>query len=76
MKRLTVFVAIAAALAGCSDGVPAVTDYSKLVVNGKPMTHAEFLNTYCTNAPTNETCVRVGKAMREKATKGDQVKGW
>lgn len=75
MKRL-ICLAIALVLSGCGDRVPTVTDYKQIVVDGKPMTHAEFLNKYCADAPTNETCIRVGKAMREGATKGKPVKGW
>jgi len=76
MKRLTSLAVLVVLIAGCGESVPTVTDYKKIVVDGQAMTHAEFLNKYCTNAPTNETCIRVSKAMREAATKGVTPKGW
>jgi hypothetical protein len=75
MKRLFL-LALVASMAGCDDGVPAVADPHHIVVDGKPMTQAEFLNAYCSNAPTNPTCIAVSKALRADATKGAQPKGW
>ena len=63
-------------LAGCSDGVPKVDNPHAIMVDGKKMTQAAFLQTYCTAKGNNETCLRVVQAMRSDATKGVIPKGW
>lgn len=75
--RVIAAVLVALILAACGDdGVPAVADPHKVVVDGKPMTQSEFLNRYCVNKPQNDTCAAVGKAMREDATRRGVPKGW
>ena len=63
-------------LAGCSDGVPKVDNPHAIMVDGKKMTPAAFLQTYCTAKGNNETCLKVVQAMRSDATKGVIPKGW
>lgn len=46
------------------------------MVDGKKMTPAVFLQTYCTAKGNNETCLKVVQAMRSDATKGVIPKGW
>ncbi len=67
---LTTSIFASAFLFGCGDGVPKVDDYSNVVVDGKKMTQAQFLQKHCVNKPTNETCNRVKNAMSKDATKG------
>lgn len=77
MKYLaTVILISVGALAGCSDGVPKVDNPHAIMVDGKKMTQAAFLQTYCTAKGNNETCLRVVRAMRSDATKGVIPKGW
>ena len=64
------------ALAGCSDGCAKVDNPHAIMVDGKKMTQAAFLQTYCTAKGNNETCLRVVQAMRSDATKGVIPKGW
>lgn len=70
MKRLSLMTfAAALVLAGCSDGVPKVVDPHNIVVDGKPMTQQQFLDTYCKGKKDSETCLIVAKAMTEDSTK-------
>jgi hypothetical protein len=42
-----------------NDGVPTISDYENIVVDGKPMKHDEFFDKYCVGKSNNETCLRV-----------------
>ena len=70
MKKLMfASLAVAAALAGCSDPVPKVADPKNIVVNGETMTQQAFLEKYCTGQTLHETCVKVSQAMVIESTK-------
>jgi hypothetical protein len=51
-----------------NDGVPTVSDYCNVVVDGKPMTNQEFMDKYCVSKMASETvtCVEVIDAERKK----------
>ena len=61
---------LCAALVGCADKVPKVADPHNIIVDGKPMTQKDFLNTYCNELKDHPTCVAVAKAMVQDASKG------
>jgi hypothetical protein len=65
--KLSVAIVCLSLLSACGsgsdkDGVPTVSDYENIVVDGKPMKHEEFLNKYCVGKANNETCLRVSHA--------------
>jgi hypothetical protein len=57
-------------LMACSDGVPKVSNYHDIVIDGKKTTQADFLQKYCVGKTKSETCDRVQNAMTKDATKG------
>lgn len=63
-------------LSACGDGVPKIENPHKVVVDGKNMTQANFLQTYCIGKVGNETCDKVKNAMSKDATKSALPKGW
>lgn len=63
-------------LAACKDEVPKVDDPHNIVVDGKPITQLAFVNKYCMETATNETCVKVRRAMLQDSTKGAVPRGW
>ena len=69
--KLSVAVVCLSILSACSsdsnDGVPTVSDYCNVVVNGKQMTNIEFMDKYCVGKTTNETCLSVMNAERIKS---------
>jgi hypothetical protein len=69
----TALVAIAAALAGCSDPVPAVPDPvpKQIAAGGETLTQQQFVEKYCAEQTNNETCVKVRRAMVAGATRSD-----
>lgn len=72
MKRIpiSVMASIVVTLYGCSNSVPEVPDPDNIVVNGKKMTQAEFLEMYCLGQSRNETCIKVLIAKRKNHTRG------
>jgi hypothetical protein len=67
MKKFTfvLFTAIAAALSGCGHDVPSVPDPvpREIVVGDQTLTQQQFLEKYCAGKTSNETCVKVSRAM-------------
>lgn len=49
MRNLSGWMVVSAALllAACGDGVPKVDDPKHIVIDGKPMSQADFIDTYC-----------------------------
>ena len=68
-------VAVALMLVACGDGPPRV-DPERPVVDGKPMTHIEYLSAYCTDKQADPMCVEVTRAMSRASTTGELPKGW
>lgn len=62
------------ALSACNDNVPTVDDPNNIVVDGKKMKQAEFLDRYCAGKSDNETCMKVLKAKRYASTRGEMPK--
>lgn len=61
-------------LTACGDNVPPVEDPHNIVVDGKKMTQAEFLEKYCAGKGSNETCVNVLQAKQKDSTRGEMPK--
>jgi hypothetical protein len=76
MMKYKLLAAIVGALVlvGCDDNVPAVDDPHNIVVNGKRITQAEFLEKYCAGKGSNETCMKVLQAARKDSTRGKMPK--
>ncbi len=76
-KSIGLMLFAAVLLAACSDGVPRVDDpHHPVDANGQPMKGTDFIQKYCAGKPTNETCVKVQKAVSSDSTKGGLPKGW
>lgn len=73
MKKFTfiLFTAAAAALSGCGNDVPAVSDPvpEKISVGDQTLTQQQFLDKYCAGKTSNETCVKVSRAMVAGSTR-------
>ena len=64
-------------LAACSDGVPAVDDpHHPVDAQGNPIKGTDFIQKYCLDKPTNETCARVHQAISIDSVRGGMPKGW
>lgn len=74
--KFKLYAAIGAVIlvSACSDSVPHIEDPHNIVVDGKSMTQAEFLETYCAGKGGNETCVKVLIAKRKDSTRGEMPK--
>jgi len=63
---------------GDGDGVPKVEDPHQIVIDGKKITQATFLKTYCStnkvSSSNNETCLKVLQAARYDSTRGEMPK--
>jgi len=59
------FTVVAAALSGCGHDVPAVPDPvpREIRVGDQTLTQQQFLEKYCAGKTSNETCVKVSRAM-------------
>lgn len=74
--NLMLFIAVLL-LAACSDGVPHVNDpHHPVDANGQALKGTDFIQKYCAGKPTNETCVKVQKAVSSDSIKGGLPKGW
>jgi hypothetical protein len=69
----TALMAVAAALAGCSDPVPSVPDPvpKQIAVDGETLTQQQFAEKYCADQTNHETCIKVRRAMVAGATRSD-----
>lgn len=76
MNRILLALLPLALLGACDDGVPQVDDPSRIVVNGEPMTGADFMKKYCADKPAHATCVKVSKATIASSTRGKMPAGW
>jgi len=78
MKSASLLVFVLAFGAGASYGAAPSVDPHHPVVDGKPMTQAEYLKKYCAGPESakDSTCVAVSKALNADATKGKLPKGW
>jgi hypothetical protein len=65
------FTVVAAVLSGCGNDVPAVPDPvpEKISVNDQMLTQQQFLEKYCAGKTSNETCVKVSRAMVAGSTR-------
>jgi hypothetical protein len=57
-------------IAGCSNNVPEISDPHNIIVDGKKMTQAEFLEIYCQGQSGNTTCLKVLQAKHKDSTRG------
>jgi hypothetical protein len=64
-----------AILSGCGDGVPDV-DPQHIVVKGEPMTGVAFMQKYCAGKSSNETCLKVSKAILAGSVRGRMPAGY
>lgn len=77
MKKYALMIFAAVLLSACSDGVPDVEDpHHPVDASGTPIKGTEFLEKYCAGKLTNETCVKVQKAVSADSSKGGLPKGW
>ena len=79
MKKQGLFgvALLAVFLTGCGDGgVPPVANPHAIVVDGKPMSQAEFLNKYCVGKCGNTTCASVSKGASEDSVRRGLPKGY
>ncbi|WP_334190492.1 hypothetical protein [Noviherbaspirillum sp.] len=65
-----------ALLTACGVDVPTVDDPRNIVVKGKQITQAEFLQTYCMGKVVSNNCDRVKNSMSKEVTNGSLPKGW
>lgn len=64
-------------LAGCDDGVPKLSDpHNPVDEKGKSIKGTEFLERYCLGKQTNETCIKVQRAVSTDSLKRGVPKGW
>lgn len=61
-------------LSACGDNVPTVEDPHNIVVDGKKMKQADFLEKYCAGKGGNETCIKVLQAKQKDSTRGEMPK--
>lgn len=76
MKRLIVVVTATLLVVACGDDVPKVDDPHNIVVDGAPMTQAEFIGKYCAGKADNATCMTVLVAKRKDSTRGKLKVEW
>jgi hypothetical protein len=70
MKSFALMViGLCGALSGCGQKVPDVADHRQIVVDGKPLSAAEFLETYCKDKADNDTCQKVRRGVIADSTK-------
>lgn len=63
-----IWLAATLSLTGCfDDGVPKVDDVNNIVVNGEQMTPRQFLDKFCVQHKSNETCGAVARQARVEA---------
>jgi hypothetical protein len=53
------------------DEVPTVDNPHNIIVDGKNITQANFLQKYCINKEENENCIKVQSAMALDAVEGN-----
>ena len=78
MKSVQLLVFVVTLGASASYGAAPAVDPHHPVVDGNPMSQAEYLKKYCVSPESakDATCVAVSKALHADATKGKLPKGW
>lgn len=68
--KKSIFVTSLLILTACEGRVPEVSNPENIVIDGKHMSKMEFINKYCNDKLTNETCIKVKRAEIMNSTKG------
>lgn len=75
-KKLLIMCYALFALAGCGDDVPKVQNPHNIVIDGKKLTHAEYLDKFCVGKANNGTCLSVLQAKKKDSTRGEMPTSW
>ncbi len=76
MKIIVLLAVVSLSLIGCKEGAPYVDNPSKIVLNGKTYTQQEYLEEFCTKAPSDPECLKVSAAMGRESAEFVKRKGW
>lgn len=74
---ILLIVFLSSLLSGCDDGVPKISDpHHPVDATGNSIKGTDFLERYCLGKPTNETCIKVQRAVSTDSLKRGVPKGW
>lgn len=76
MKGITSLVVMTLLLMGCKEGAPYVENPSKIILDGRAYTQQEYLERFCTEAPSDPECLKVSAAMNRDSAEFVKRKGW